>query len=310
MKRFRADARLVWGTVILVALILCALLAPVVGALMGNANPTDIGDVLATRLVRPFGTDGSGKFHWLGTDAFGRDVLARLWLGARISLGVGVVGSSLSGVWGIALGMMAAWRGGATDRVILAIADTLLAIPRLVLLLVVATLWGPGLITVVVILALTGWMSVARLVRADVLGVRALPYVEAAEALGVPTRTLLLRHILPNALGSARVAITLGIGNAMLLESGLSFLGLGVQPPTPSWGNMISGGRDWLLIAPWIALSPGIALILTVVACTLIGDALSSGPSLRLGKHEGARSDGPTSRTDARAMSQRPAAAR
>lgn len=287
MKRFGGDARLLWGSMILMTLVVCALLAPVVGAWMGNANPTAIGDVLATRLVRPFSADGSGTFHWLGTDAFGRDVLARMWLGARISLGVGVVGASLAGVLGIALGMIAAWRGGATDRVILAISDALLAIPRLVLLLVVATLWGPGLITVVVILALTGWMSVARLVRADVLGVRALPYIEAAEAIGVPTGKLLLRHILPNALGSARVAITLGIGNAMLLESGLSFLGLGVQPPTPSWGNMISGGRDWLLIAPWIALSPGIALILTVVACTLIGDALTSGPLMEFDKHKG-----------------------
>lgn len=291
MKRLRADARLFWGALILAVLVLCSLFAPVVGQLLGNANPTAIGDVLATRLVRPFATDGSGTFHWLGTDAFGRDVLARMWLGARISLGVGVVGAGLAGVLGVALGMIAAWRGGATDRVILAISDALLAIPRLVLLLVIATLWGPGLITVVVILALTGWMSVARLVRADVLGVRALPYVEAAEAIGVPTRKLLLGHILPNALGSARVAVTLGIGNAMLLESGLSFLGLGVQPPTPSWGNMISGGRDWLLIAPWIALSPGIALILTVVACTLIGDALNG-------------------RVDARVKSQRPAEVR
>lgn len=290
MKRRQGDARLLWGTAILIALIVCALVAPALGNILGHASPTDIGDVLATRLVRPLGTDGSGTLHWLGTDAFGRDVLGRLWLGARISLGVGVVGASLAGVLGIALGLIAAWRGGPTDRIILAISDALLAIPRLVLLLVVATLWGPGLITVVVILALTGWMSVARLVRADVLGVRTLPYVEAAEAIGVPTRNLLFRHILPNALGSARVAITLGIGNAMLLESGLSFLGLGVQPPTPSWGNMISGGRDWLLIAPWIALSPGVALILTVVACTLIGDAL-------------------TSRADARATSQRPAAA-
>lgn len=265
-----------FGVAMLLVLILCALLAPPFGKLLGRDDPTAIGDVLATRLVKPFGTDGIGNLHWLGTDAFGRDILARLWLGARISLGVGVVGSTLAGILGIALGMLAAWRGGATDRAIIALSDALLAIPRLVLLLVVATLWGPGLTTVIVILGLTGWMSVARLVRADVLGVRALAYVEAAEAIGVPTRTLLLRHVLPNALGSARVAITLGIGNAMLLESGLSFLGLGVQPPTPSWGNMISGGREWLLIAPWIALSPGVALILTVVACTLIGDALTS----------------------------------
>ena len=270
------DARLRWGVTMLAVLVVGALAAPGIGALMGAASPTNIGDVLATRLVRPFGVDGSGTRHLLGTDAFGRDVLARLWLGARISLGVGVAGSFLAGVIGIALGMIAAWRGGVTDRAVLAVSDALLAIPRLVLLLVIATLWGPGLTTVVVVLALTGWMSVARLVRADVLGVRALPYVEAAEAIGVPSYHLLLRHVLPNALGSARVAITLGIGNAMLLESGLSFLGLGVQPPTPSWGNMISGGRDWLITAPWIALAPGVALIITVVACTLIGDALTA----------------------------------
>lgn len=270
----------------LAVLIVGALAAPGIGALLGAANPSNIGDVLATRLVRPLGVDGSGTWHLLGTDAFGRDVLARLWLGARISLSVGVVGSFLAGIIGIALGMIAAWRGGVTDRAVLALSDALLAIPRLVLLLVIATLWGPGLTTVVVVLALTGWMSVARLVRADVLGVRALPYVEAAEALGVPSYSLLTRHVLPNALGSARVAITLGIGNAMLLESGLSFLGLGVQPPTPSWGNMIAGGRDWLITAPWIALSPGVALIITVVACTVIGDAL-------------------TARDDARGMSRR-----
>lgn len=270
------DLRLRWGLTILTMLVFGAIALPALSALAGGASPTNIGDVLATRLVRPFGVDGSGTLHVLGTDAFGRDVLMRLWLGARISLGVGLLGSLLAGVIGIALGMIAAWRGGLTDRVVLALSDALLAIPRLVLLLVIATLWGPGLTTVVVVLALTGWMSVARLVRADVLGVRALPYVEAAVAIGVPSHSLLLRHVLPNALGSARVAITLGIGNAMLLESGLSFLGLGVQPPTPSWGNMISGGRDWLITAPWIALSPGVALIITVVACTLIGDALTT----------------------------------
>ncbi|MEP6780501.1 MAG: ABC transporter permease [Gemmatimonadaceae bacterium] len=288
-RKFR-DARLKWGAWLLGALIVGAIGAPIFGALRGSADPTAIGDVLATRLIPPWGVDASGSRHLLGTDAFGRDVLMRLWLGARISLAVGATGSLLAGVIGIAIGVIAAWSGGAVDRALLAIGDALLAIPRLVLLLVIAALWGPGLATVIVVLALTGWMSVARLVRADVLGVRALPYVEAAQAMGVPTLPLLLRHIMPNALGSARVAITLGIGNAMLLESGLSFLGLGVQPPTPSWGNMISGGRDWLLVAPWIALAPGVALIVTVVAVTLIGDALSA--------HD-----------DARATSERPAGA-
>jgi peptide/nickel transport system permease protein len=169
---------------------------------------------------------------------------------------------------------VAAWRGGAMDRVLMGVADALLAIPRLILLLVCAALWRPGVVTVVAVLVATGWMAVARLVRAEVLGLRARPFVEAATALGAsPSRTL-WRHVLPNALGSAIVAITLGVGGAILLESGLSFLGLGVQPPSPSWGNMIADGRDSIVIAPWVALAPGIALIATVVASTLLGDAL------------------------------------
>lgn len=271
-----SDARLAWGAALLLVVLAGAVLAPPLGSLLGASDPTAIGDVLHTRLIPPLTLDPNGTRHWLGTDAFGRDILARLWLAARISLTVGIAGALLAGLLGITLGVAAAWNGGYLDRAILGLADALLAIPRLVLLLVIAALWGPGLTTVIVVLALTGWMSVARLVRADVIGIRTRAYVEAAEAVGLPTSALLRKHILPNALGSARVAITLGIGNAMLLESGLSFLGLGVQPPTPSWGNMISGGRDWLLTAPWIALAPGVALIATVVACTLIGDALAA----------------------------------
>jgi peptide/nickel transport system permease protein len=143
-----------------------------------------------------------------------------------------------------------------------------------VLLLVCAALWRPGAEMVVVVLVATGWMGVARLVRAEVLGLRARPFVEAARALGVPARRVLWRHVLPNALGPAVVAITLGVGGAILLESGLSFLGLGVQPPQPSWGNMIADGRDVIVNAPWVALAPGLALIATVLACTLLGDAL------------------------------------
>lgn len=234
----------------------------------------EIGDVLATRLTPPFSRDARGGWHLLGTDAFGRDLVVRLWTGARISLGVGVTGSALSGALGILLGAIAGWRGGLIDRAIVALGDALLAIPRLVLLLVIASLWGPGLGVVITVLGLTGWMSVMRLVRADVQGVRELAFVEGAHALGVPSWRVLRRHVLPNALGSALVAITLGVGNAILLESGLSFLGLGIQPPASSWGNMIAGGREWLLVAPWIALMPGFALVITVVACTVVGDAL------------------------------------
>jgi peptide/nickel transport system permease protein len=149
----------------------------------------------------------------------------------------------------------------------------MLAIPRLILLLLCASLWRPGTTTVVVVLAATGWMGVARLVRAEVIGARTQPWADAAQAVGTTPLRVLVRHVLPNALGPAIVATTLGVGNAILLESGLAFLGLGVQPPQPSWGNMIAGGRDLIVTAPWVAIAPGLALILTVLGCTLLGDA-------------------------------------
>lgn len=264
------DARVRIGLSVLVTLVLLAVLVP----LRAPSDHVDIGDVLATRLTPPFSRDGQGAFHLLGTDAFGRDLGIRLWVGARLSLLVGVAGTLLSATLGIGLGALAGWRGGVADRVITSAGDAMLAIPRLVLLLVIAALWGPGVYTVVAVLGVTGWMAVMRLVRAEVMGVRPLPYVEGATALGVPAWRTVLRHVLPNALGGATVAITLGIGNAIVLESGLSFLGLGVQPPAASWGNMIAGGREWLLVAPWIALLPGVLLIVTVVACTMVGEGL------------------------------------
>ena len=257
-------------------LLLLAVLA--VGALavplFAAADPRTMGDVVAQRFLSPFTTDDRGVFHLLGTDRFGRDILARTMLAARISLVIGFLGSTLAGGVGIGIGALAAWRGGFVDRLLMGAADALLAIPRLILLLVCAALWQPGTLTVIAVLVGTGWMAVARLVRAEVLGIRARPFVEAAAALGAPPPRILWRHVLPNALGPAIVAITLGVGGAILLESGLSFLGLGVQPPQPSWGNMIADGRDAIIIAPWVALAPGLALIATVVASTLLGDAL------------------------------------
>jgi peptide/nickel transport system permease protein len=257
-------------TVLLAALVVGAAVIPMLAA----TDPREMGDVVAQRFLAPFATDERGALHLLGTDRFGRDILARTMLAARISLMIGVLGSVLAGAVGIAIGAVAAWRGGLVDRLLMGTADALLAIPRLVLLLVCAALWRPGVVTVVAVLVATGWMAVARLVRAEVLGIRARPFVEAASALGASPLRTLWRHVLPNALGPAIVAITLGVGGAILLESGLSFLGLGVQPPNPSWGNMIADGRDAIVIAPWVALAPGLALIATVVASTLLGDAL------------------------------------
>jgi peptide/nickel transport system permease protein len=252
------------------ALILGALLVPA----LAPTDPRAIGDALALRFNPPLTFDVERHFHLLGTDGFGRDLFTRMMLAARVSLLVGLAGALLAGVVGIGVGASAAWLGGWIDRVAMAVSDALLAIPRLVLLLVCASLWPPGVVMVVVVLMATGWMGVARLVRAEVLGVRAHAYVESARALGARPQRVLWRHLLPNALGPAIVAITLGVGSAILLESGLSFLGLGIQPPQPSWGNMIADGRDAIVVAPWVALAPGLALIATVVACSFLGDEL------------------------------------
>jgi peptide/nickel transport system permease protein len=249
-------------------------LAVIIVPMVARDDPLVIRDVLRLRLLPPGARDVEGAFHALGTDSFGRDLFVRIMLGGRVSLAVGVLGALLAGAIGTLIGAVAAWRGGLVDRVTMGLADALLAIPRLVLLLVCAALWQPGLITVLVVLIATGWMGVARMVRAEVLGVRALPYVDAAVALGAAPWRVLWRHALPNALGPAIVATPLGVGNAILLESGLSFLGLGIQPPQASWGNMIAGGRELIVTAPWVAIAPGVALVVTVLACTLLGDAL------------------------------------
>ena len=263
--------RLAWlSGVVLTVLVAGVLLVPALAV----TDPLAIGDVLATRLVPPGSSDSLGRFHLLGTDRFGRDLFVRMMLAGRISLAVGVAGSLLAGIVGTVVGAVAGWRGGAFDRLAMAVSDALLSIPRLILLLLCAALWQPGVTTVLVVLGATGWMGVARLVRGEVLGVRAQPYVSAAVALGASSHRILWRHVVPNALGPAIVATTLGVGNAVLLESGLSFLGLGIQPPAPSWGNMIAGGRDLIVTAPWVAIAPGLALIVTVLASTLLGDSL------------------------------------
>ncbi len=259
------------GIVALMAL--CMLVIGVIFVpILASRDPSLIDDVLARRLVPPFGRDAHGTLYLLGTDRFGRDLFVRMMLAGRLSMLVGVLGSGFAGIVGTLAGAVAGWSGGLLDRALMALADLLLALPRLVLLLVGVALWSPGLTTILVVLIATGWMGIARMVRAEVIAVRERPYVPAATALGATPRRVLFRHVLPNALGPALVATTLGVGNAILLESGLSFLGLGIQPPSPSWGNMIAGGRDLLVTAPWVALVPGLALVATVLATSLVGD--------------------------------------
>ena len=270
LRALIADGRVATGLAILSGFTVMGLLAPVVAP----ADPIAQHDVLATRFLHPFTVGSDGVMHWLGTDGFGRDVFSRLIFGARISLAVGLLSVAVAVPLGGVVGVAAAMAGGATERILMAVTDAALAMPRIVLLLVLVTLWQPSLVLVVLVLGFTGWMSVARLARAEVKGLLARPFVDAARAVGVAKWRLLARHLLPNAATPLIVAAALGVGNAIMLEAGLSFLGLGVPPPSPSWGNMIAGGRDALVNAPWIATVPGLAVVLAVVSCNLLGDGV------------------------------------
>jgi peptide/nickel transport system permease protein len=263
------DGRARFGLTVIALAILVAAGAPWLAV-----DPVAQGDVVATRFQPPLSTGPTGTFHLLGTDRFGRDVWARLAHGARISLTVGFLAVLLSVAIGTIIGAVAGFWRGRLSVALLGITDFALALPRVVLLLLLASLWQPSAVLVIVVLGLTGWMTIARLVHGEVRALAERPFVESAVALGVKGPRVLLRHILPNALTPVIVAAALGVGNAIMLEAGLSFLGLGVQPPTPSWGNLIASGRDTLVNAPWVATAPGVALVLVVVAATLLGDAL------------------------------------
>ena len=279
------DRRAVVGLAILATFALVAVLAPILAPLDPNAQP----DILRTRFLAPFSSGPDGTTYWLGTDRFGRDILSRLMYGARISLTVGILSVAVSVLVGCTVGISAALGGGWIERVLMAITDTVLAMPRLVVLLTLAALWEPSLWLVVLVLGLTGWMGIARLARAEVKGILARPYLDAARAMGVSGPRLVWHHLLPNTMTPVIVAAALAVGNAITLESGLSFLGIGVPPPAPSWGNMIATGRDALVHAPWIAILPGIVLVMAVVATSLIGDSLRDAldPTTRVGWQDG-----------------------
>jgi len=270
MTRLLRDRRGAFGFAVLLVVVLCAIAAP----LVTSGDPTAQRDIVATRFVPPLSRDVHGAFHPIGTDRFGRDVWTRLVYGARISMGVGVLAVLVSVVLGMIVGAVAGYWRGPLSLTLLALTDFALALPRVVLLLLLAALWQPSTLLVVIVLGLTGWMGIARLVHGEVRSLAARPFVEGAVAVGARRVRILARHILPNALTPVIVAAALGVGNAIVLEAGLSYLGLGVQAPTPSWGNMITSGSDTLVNAPWVAIAPGVALVLVVVACTLLGDAM------------------------------------
>lgn len=212
--------------------------------------------------------------HPLGTDALGRDVFARLLYGARVSLWVGFVAVGLSVCIGLVLGLVAGYFGGIVDELLMRLVDIMLCFPSFFLILAVIAILEPSLTNIMVVIGLTSWMGVARLVRAEALSIRQREFIQAARLAGASPLRVVLVHVLPNALAPVLVAATLGVAGAILTESALSFLGLGVQPPTPSWGNMLMEGKDALEIAPWLSIFPGMAILCTVLGYNLLGESL------------------------------------
>ncbi len=250
------------GAAIVVVVLAAALVAPWTVAYDPAAQD------LALRL------EGPSARHWFGLDELGRDILARVLLGARVSLLVGLVVVGVSATIGLAMGSIAGYYGGRVDQAISRVMDVLLAFPGLLLAIALVAVLGPSLGNVILALTIIGWVGYARLVRGQVLRAREFDYVIAARALGAGTWRALTRHVLPTALPAVTVQATLGMAAAILSEAALSFLGLGVQPPTPSWGTMINGGRSHLLDAPHLTIFPGVFLALVVLGFNFLGDGL------------------------------------
>lgn len=220
--------------------------------------------------------------HWLGTDQIGRDVLSRMLYGARVSLAVGFVSVGIATAIGIALGAGAGYHGGPVDGAVMRLVDLMLVFPRFFLLLAVLAFLKPSIWTIMVVIGLTGWMGVARLVRAEFLALKEREFVIWSQSIGASAFRIIWRHILPNAMGPVLVAMTLGIPAAILTESGLSFLGLGVRPPYATWGNILNEGKEVIELAWWLSVYPGLAILVTVLSYNLLGEGIRDALDPRL----------------------------
>jgi len=265
LARLLHDSRTRIAIVVLLVVALSAVFAP----LLAPYDPTAQLDIVRLPSQPP------SFAHPLGTDPYSRDVLSRLLYGGRISLAVGLGAVLLAMSFGIAVGAVAGFMGGAVDAVLMRFVDAALSIPRLLVLILIASLWGSlGLVSLTLLMAGTGWFAVSRLVRAETLALREREFIVAARALGASPLRILVRHVLPNVAAPALVAATLGIANVILLEAGLSYLGIGVRPPTASWGAIIQDGAERVSDLWWLTLFPGLAILVTVFACNALGDAL------------------------------------
>jgi peptide/nickel transport system permease protein len=247
-------------------LVLVAVAGP---AFVGDPNDQDLGRAL----LPPFWISGADPAFPLGTDYLGRDLLSRLIYGARTSLSVGVSAVTLAGVLGVPLGLVAGYFGGVVDTVVMRLADAQLAFPPIVLAIGILTIVSSGVLTIVVVLGIIGWVQYARVIRGQTLSLREREFVLAARVLGAQSPRILARHVLPNALGPVLVIATVNVSAMILAEASLSFLGVGVRPPTPAWGSMLSEGRDVFRVAWWTAVFPGVAIAWTVVGVNLLSDA-------------------------------------
>jgi peptide/nickel transport system permease protein len=271
-RLFRRNRMAMAGLAVMLFLYVVTLLTP----LIAPYDPIAQGNIVLERFQSPSLT------HLMGTDRFGRDIFTRVLYGARISLSIGFIAIGIGVTLGTVIGAVAGYFGGIVDTVLMRFTDMMLSFPRLILLIVIIAMFEASIFLVVAVLGLTGWMSVSRIVRGEVLSLREREFVQAARALGMGDARIIFRHIIPNTMAPVIVFATLGIGNTILVEAGLSFLGLGVQPPTPSWGNMISDGRTDLANAWWIATFPGLAIVFTVIAFNLLGDGLRDALDPRL----------------------------
>jgi peptide/nickel transport system permease protein len=250
------------GLIILVPMFLCAVLAPLISP--HDPVEPDLKNILT----------GPTWSHPFGTDTLGRDVFSRVIYGSRISLLVGFVSVGIATLIGIMIGAVSGYTGGIVDELIMRFVDLMMCFPTFFLILAVIALLEPSIWNIMIVIGLTNWMGIARLVRAEILSIKGKEYVLAAKAMGFPRRRIIFGHVLPNALSPVYVVATLGIGGAILTESALSFLGIGVQPPTPSWGNILTQAKDNIEVAWWLSLYPGLAIFLTVMGYNLLGEGL------------------------------------